>query len=715
MVAPKIDLTDAGTGTPPPTATRAMFALKTGDSFAVCDAYGDISGEGDGLFRNDTRMLSRLVMDIGGLQPSLLSGTVSHDNVFFTANLSNRPLPPLGGPETPAGVIHVQRTRFLWADRLFERIACVNYDECTVSLPLRLQFDADFHDIFEVRGNRRTRRGTLYPPQVDEDHVLLGYRGLDEVLRRSVIAFSMTPAELCATSAKFALALPPLGTVELYLEVGDDPATPCRQRFRDAAAHARKTMRRLRRRGARPLTNARLFNAWLDRSRADIALLVSELPTGPYPYAGIPWFSTPFGRDAIITSLQMLWLDASLARGVLAFLAHNQSRETSAFRDSAPGKIMHETRKGEMAALHEVPFGLYYGGVDTTPLFVMLAGAYAQRTHDLAFIDSLWPALIAAMDWIERMCDRHPDGFLSYAPAMKGGLVNQGWKDSDDSVFHADGRIPPGPIALVEVQGYVYAALRAMARQAERRGDTANAARWRARASAMRVAVEAKFWDEGLGTYGIALDGSGALCRVRTSNVGHLLYVGLPRRQRALKSIRQLCSAAFDGGWGVRTLALGEARFNPMSYHDGSVWPHDVAISAAGMARYGARADAVRLLGETFEAAVHFGMRLPELFCGFARHTGEPPIAYPVACLPQAWAAGSVFMMLQACLDLSIDARRCEVRVGNAHLPDGVDRMTVHALDVGGAKVDLGFERIGQRVVAFRAGGARKVRVLVKV
>jgi glycogen debranching enzyme len=715
MIATKIDPADAAIGTPPSTTTRAMFALKTGDSFAVCDAYGDISGEGDGLFRNDTRMLSRFVLDIGGAQPSLLSGTVSHDNVFFTADLSNRPLPPLGGPETPAGVIHLQRTRFLWADRLFERIACVNYGDSAVSLPLRLQFDADFRDIFEVRGHRRPDRGTLHPAQVDEDGVSLSYLGLDDVLRRTVIAFSMHAERLGATSAQFALMLPPRDTVELYVEIGDGPAAPGRQRFRDAAAHARKGMRRLRRRGARPLTNARLFNAWLDRSRADIALLVSELPTGPYPYAGIPWFSTPFGRDAIITSLQMLWLDASLARGVLAFLAHNQSHDTSAFRDSAPGKIMHETRKGEMAARRELPFGLYYGGVDTTPLFVMLAGAYAQRTHDLAFIDSLWPALLAAMDWIERTCDQHPDGFLAYARAMKGGLVNQGWKDSDDSVFHADGEIPSGPIALLEVQGYVYAALRAMARQAERRGDHANAPRWRSRAHAMRAAVEARFWDEAMGMYGIALDGNGALCRVRTSNVGHLLYVGLPRRQRALKCIRQLCSAAFDGGWGVRTLAQCQARFNPMSYHDGSVWPHDVAINAAGMARYGARTDTVRLLGETFEAAVHFGMRLPELFCGFPRHTGEPPIAYPVACLPQAWAAGSVFMMLQACLGLRIDARRGEVRIENPHLPDGVDRMTVHALDVGGARVDLGFERIGQRVVAFRAGGARDVRVLAKV
>jgi glycogen debranching enzyme len=706
---------DSGTGTTPTVPARVMYALKAADSFAVCDALGDIHGDGDGLFRDDTRMLSRWSLDLGGVQPSLLSGAVSHDNVFFTADLSNRPLPPLGGTATPAGVIHVQRKRFLWGNRLYERITCVNYDDRDTQVPLRLCFGADFCDIFEVRGTERSQRGTLYPAQIDDHCVVLAYQGVDGVLRRTVVAFSAVPLRLTAAQAEFTLPLPRLSRTELYVEIGAESAQPSCQRFRAAAAHARKAMRARRRHGAWPRSNARLFNTWLDRSRADIALLVSDLPTGPYPYAGIPWFSTPFGRDAIITALQTLWLDPGLARGVLAFLAQNQAQEDSAFRDSAPGKIMHETRKGEMAALHEVPFGLYYGGVDTTPLYVVLAGAFAERTNDMDFIDTLWPTLNAAMGWIERTCDSDPNGFLTYAAGMEGGLLNQGWKDSNDSVFHADGRIPPGPIALIEVQGYVFAALRSMARLAERRGESARAMRWRSRARGLRGAVERWFWDDGLDNYGIALDGEHALCRVRASNVGHLLYVGLPQRKRALQVIKQLRSAAFNGGWGVRTLALDQARFNPMSYHDGSVWPHDVAMCAAGMARYGERADAVRLLGETFEAAVHFGMRLPELFCGFARHSGEPPIPYPVACLPQAWAAGSVFMMLQACLGLRIDSRRGEVRIEHPQLPEGVDRMTIHALEIGGARLDLGFERIGQRVVAFRAGGARDVRIVARV
>ncbi|NUR23683.1 amylo-alpha-1,6-glucosidase [Frateuria sp.] len=701
--------------TPSAGTARGQYSLKSGDTFVVCDAYGDVRGDADGLFHNDTRMLSAFVLDLGGKPPSLLSAAISHDNVLFTANLSNKPLPPMGERVTPQGVIHLERVRFLWEARMYERISCVNYDDSEVRVTLTLRFDADFRDIFEVRGTPRARRGERHPPQVDGGAVTLRYDGLDGVTRRSVICFSVAPGRLDGHTAELELTLPRLSTTELYVEVGPEAVQPSCERYRAAAAKARRAMRKRRSHGARPRSNARLFNNWLERSRADIALLVSEFPTGPYPCAGIPWFATPFGRDGIITALQLLWLDAGLARGVLGYLAEHQARETSAFRDSAPGKIMHETRKSEMAELGEVPFGRYYGGVDTTPLYVMLAGAYAERTGDEVFVDKLWPTLTAAMGWIERTCDLDPHGFLTYAQGERGGLLNQGWKDSEDSVFHADGRIPPAPIALVEVQGYVYAALRAMARVAERRGEEEAADRWRHRALVMRKAVEDLFWDEELGTYGIARDGDDTLCRVRASNVGHLLYVGLPKLWRAKKAIRQFRTAAFDSGWGVRTLAMQQARFNPMSYHDGSVWPHDVALCAAGMAHYGERDDAVRLLGETFEAAVHFGMRLPELFCGFPRATGEPPIAYPVACLPQAWAAGSMFMMLQACLGVEVDGRRGEVRIDRPSLPDGVDRLTLHRLDVGGDCIDLGFERIGARTVAFRAGGSMDVRILAKV
>ncbi|QNP40822.1 amylo-alpha-1,6-glucosidase [Lysobacter solisilvae (ex Woo and Kim 2020)] len=675
------------------------YVLKDGDSFIVADAAGDIEGGSDGFFHNDTRLLSRFLLRLGDSQPALLSAAVSRDNVMFVAHLTNRPLPPLGGSPAAQGVIHLQRERFLRNDRLYERIACMNYGRDVVQLPLRLSFAADFRDMFEVRGSVRAARGELLAAESTRTTVVYRYRGLDEAVRTSVLAFSREPARLEPDIAEFMLELHPGVREELYLECGTIAVdAPSAQRFRDGAVHARATMRSRQRRAGQIHSGGPLFDAWMDKSRADLALLTSELDTGPYPYAGIPWFSTPFGRDAVITALQTLWLDPGIARGVLAFLAHHQAQEESAFLDAAPGKIMHETRKGEMAAMRELPFGRYYGGVDTTPLFVTLAGAYAERTGDLMFIERLWPALRAATQWIERVCDGNRDGFLDYARGSSTGLANQGWKDSEDSVFHADGRFPRGPIALVEVQGYAFAALRAMALLAKRRNDVDAAMRWQERSERLRAAVEERFWMSDAGYYGIAVDGDGALCRVRASNPGHLLFAGLPDAGRAASVAANLLTPAFHTGWGLRTLASDEVRYNPMSYHNGSVWPHDTALCAAGLARYGDRAAAVRLLRGMFEAAVHFDLRLPELFCGFPRAQGPTPVAYPVACLPQAWAAGSAFMLLQSCLGLEIDGWRGEVRVERPMLPPGIDRIAVRHVAVDARRVDVVFQRQGDRI-----------------
>jgi len=448
-------------------------------------------------------------------------------------------------------------------------------------------------------------------------------------------------------------------------------------------------------------SSGRVFNDWLVRARADIALLTTDLETGPYPYAGIPWFSTAFGRDGVISALQMLWLDPSLARGVLTFLARHQATETAPFSDSEPGKIMHETRKGEMATLRELPFGRYYGGVDTTPLYIYLATAYAQRMGDTEFIDGLWPSLLAATAWIEAVAARSPDGFVAYQRAAGTGLSNQGWKDSHDSVFHADGRIPTGPIALVEVQGYVFAALQGMAELACQRGEEELAAGWSERAETLRAAVEARFWMEEAGCYCIAIDGNGDQCAVRASNAGHLLFVGLPGPERAARVAEQLLSGHFYSGWGIRTLADDELLFNPMSYHNGSIWPHDTAICGAGLARYGGRDPVVRLTSSMFEAAVQFQMRLPELFCGFVRSPGEAPVAYPVACLPQAWSAGAPFMLLQACLGIRVDGWAGEIIVDRPRLPIGIDSLTVRRLSVGKVAADVHFRRVGDRVACY--------------
>lgn len=675
------------------------YVLKDGDSFIVADAAGDVEGGSDGYFHNDTRLLSRFQLRLGDSQPALLSASVSRDNVMFVAHLTNRPLPPLGGTPAAQGMIHLQRERFLRNDRMYERIACVNYGQDVVRFPLRLSFAADFRDMFEVRGSVRAARGEQQPAELIGNAVQFRYQGLDQTLRTSVLSFSRAPSSSDGDGAEFLLDLRPGVREELYLECGTGHAdAPSPQRFRDGAVQARAAMRSRQRRSGQIHTGGPLFDAWMDKSRADLALLTSELETGPYPYAGIPWFSTPFGRDAVITALQTLWLDPGIARGVLAFLAHHQAQEESAFLDAAPGKIMHETRKGEMAAMRELPFGRYYGGVDTTPLFVTLAGAYAERTGDLIFIERLWPALCAATEWIERVSDANRDGFLDYARASSTGLANQGWKDSEDSVFHADGRFPRGPIALVEVQGYAFSALRAMAILAKRRNDIDAAMHWQERSERLREAVEDRFWMSDLGYYGIAVDGDGELCRVRASNPGHLLFAGLPDAERAAQVAAHLLTPAFHTGWGLRTLASDEVRYNPMSYHNGSVWPHDTALCAAGLARYGDRAAAVRLLRGMFEAAVHFDLRLPELFCGFPRAQGSSPVAYPVACLPQAWAAGSAFMLLQSCLGLEIDGWRGEIRVERPMLPPGVDHISVRRIAVDSKRVDVVFQRQGDRV-----------------
>ena len=681
------------------------FTLKDGDTFLLADALGDIHDGDDGLFTNDTRLLSRFELSIADKPMSLLGASVSQDNTTFTAHLTNRPLPALGERAIPQGVIHVERCRLLRSGRLYERLTLSNFSEASARVPIRLRFAADFVDIFEVQGHVRPRRGEPLAPVLGERSVRLAYLGLDDITRVTEIEFSQKPLSLSAEAAEFVVELDRRATEHLFIEVGStSEAPPTKARHEQARHAAAQTAQERQQASALLETSGRLFNQWIEKSYSDLALLTTPLATGPYPYAGIPWFSTQFGRDAIITALQTLWLGPQLAAGVLQFLASTQATETSAFRDSEPGKIRHETRRGEMARLKEIPFGCYYGGVDTTPLFVVLAGAYEHRMGERTLVDSIWPQLLAAVGWIEARLSRSATGFLDYARGETTGLANQAWKDSQDSIFHADGRLPEGPIAVVEVQGYVCAAFEAMAKMAAARQQTEAAAAWKRRARALRNAIEEKFWIPELNFYAIALDGEGSPCRVRASNAGHLLFCGVPSPQRAASVSAQLLSGEFSSGWGIRTLHDGEVRYNPMSYHNGSVWPHDTSICAAGIARYGGRAQTVKLLSDVFEAANQFSMRLPELYCGFARDGAQAPVPYPVACLPQAWASGSVFMLLQASLGLQIDGGRKEVRIQRPLLPEDIDALRIRALPVGDARIDIEFHRLGKEVGAIPSG-----------
>jgi glycogen debranching enzyme len=692
------------------------FTLKDANTFLIADALGDIQGSDDGFFSNDTRILSRFEIEIAGRRPSLLGAAVSQDNTLFTSHLTNRPLPALGERSLPQGVIHIERSRLLCNEHICERVKFTNFSsDLDAQLPLKLTFDADFADIFEVQGHVRKAHGTRLPDVVREGSVCLSYRGLDERLRETHIRFSQTPTAVTPREAQFIIDLPRTAAAELFIEISmaADIAAPSRARFERSLQHATRRMEAKLQSWASIDSSAPLFNQWINRSRSDLALLTTDLGTGPYPYAGIPWFATQFGRDAIITSLQTLWVTPQLAAGVLRFLASTQAQEASRFRDSEPGKIMHETRRGEMAALKEVPFGLYYGGVDTTPLFVMLAGAYEKHTGDRSVADAIWSNLLAATGWIERRLEQSTTGFLDYARGEDTGLVNQAWKDSHDSIFLADGRFPTGPIAVVEVQGYAYAALKAMARLGVARGETRRSVAWDLQAERLREAIEKHFWMADKAFYAIALSGEGEPCRVLASNAGHLLYCGVPSPDRALAVAKTLTSARFASGWGIRTLASGEVRYNPMAYHNGSIWPHDTALCAAGISKYGGRALAARVLTEIFEAANHFAMRLPELYCGFPRTPGQGPAPYPVACLPQAWASGSVFMLLQAILGLEVDGPRKELHIGNPVLPEGIASLTLRDLRVCDTSVDLEFHRIGDEVVPAVVNQSRDdVRIL---
>lgn len=683
------------------TTGRPPLTLKYGDTFVVLDSRGDIaaaSGQSAGLFHSDTRYLSRLEMLVNGASPLLLGSSLRDDNSALFVDLTN---PDLLADERIAlekDSVHILRTTFLWRGTAYQRLRVRNYAERAVDLQLSLLFENDFADLFEVRGSHREGRGSATAKLHGNDEVVLSYCGLDAKLRRTTLTFDPPPARLTIDSAAYELHLEAGEALPIFLAVSCDPAARPVPFLRGLSAARRELRQSARDRTAVETSNDR-FNEMLCRSAADLAVLTTNTPQGPYPYAGIPWFSTTFGRDGLITALQMLWWNPDVARGVLRRLAAYQAKDTDPRADAEPGKILHEMRGGEMAALHEVPFGLYYGSVDSTPLFVLLAGLYAERTGDDATIAKLWPNIEAALGWIDGPGDPDRDGFIEYKRASDQGLDNQGWKDSHDAIFHADGRLAEGEIALVEVQGYVYAAKHMMARCARRLGHHDLAQKLDRQAQELAKRFEAAFWCPEIETYALALDGDKNPCRVRTSNAGQVLFSGIASPDHAARVAADLLRPRFFSGWGIRTVASGEARYNPMSYHNGSVWPHDNALIALGLARYGQKRAIASLAEGLFRAGTYMDLRrLPELFCGFRRKRGHGPTLYPVACAPQAWASATPFTLLEASLGLQFDPFRREVRLCNPQLPPFLDEVIVRNLRLGTSYVDLRVHRHGDTV-----------------
>jgi glycogen debranching enzyme len=684
-------------------AARPRRSLKHDDTFIVLDSHGDIgasAGGPDGLFNCDTRYLARLELVLDEVQPLLLGSNLRDDNSALTVDLTNPDVVRGGRIVLQKDMLHIVRTIFLWRGAAYQRIGVQNHGDRPASFDLKLLFDNDFADLFEVRGETRRHRGTASGKLLGPTDLALDYRGLDGKARTTTLHFDPKPTRLAVNSGSWHLELAPGAKAALFVAVScDKPATHKPARFFPGLLAHRREMRRSTAGATSIETSNNIFNEVLCQSMADLNMLLTETPQGRYPYAGIPWYSTTFGRDGIITALQMLWVDPRIARGVLKRLAHYQATTIDALADAEPGKILHEMRGGEMAALREVPFAQYYGSVDSTPLFVLLAGVYVERTGDEETLKELWPAIEAALRWIDTSGDPDRDGFVEYQRASEQGLANQGWKDSYDAIFHADGQLAEGYIALAEVQGYVFAAKQLAARCARRLGKPDVADRLQAEAQQLAERFEQAFWCEELGTYALALDGDKQPCVVRSSNAGQLLFTGMIRDDRARMVAADLMRPHFFTGWGIRTIARGEARYNPMSYHDGSIWPHDNALIALGLARYGLKHSVEHVFKGLFEAATYMDLRrLPELFCGFQREKRRGPTLYPVACAPQAWASATPFTLLEASLGLEFDAARGEIRLRNPRLPAFLNEVVLRDLQLGASSVDLRVRRHGEDV-----------------
>jgi glycogen debranching enzyme len=699
--------------------------LKHVNLFLLTDQFGDIhpDSRGLGLYLGDTRILSSAVLRVSGVRPVLLQGSMG-GNFRGTIHLTNptvdrnpdakmRPGEPLAGRK-----IGISRERLLSGDALRERVRIVNHSEHDERFDLELALAADAADIFEVRGYPRAGRGTNLPVAVTEGRLTFRYDGVDRERIYTHVAFSEPPSEIEATAAggpasgwlrtRWTIDLEPGGRSDVTWLVwstrrpvaASDEVDPAPDLFpmppAVTADDGLAAYQSWTRGSTAVATDHELFNLTLSRGLSDLRLLVNEGPRHGERYvaAGIPWFGALFGRDAVITAIELLAFRPQLAIETLGVLAERQATVLDEAHDAEPGKILHELRTGEMARTGELPFTPYYGSADSTPLWLILLGATFDWTGDRELVDRYWSHALAALEWIDRWGDRDGDGFVEYARRTERGLYNQGWKDSADAIRDRRGREAVPPIALAEVQGYVFDAKLRMAGLARVRGEPDLAERLEREAEEIRRRFESAFWVDDQRYYAMGLDRDKRHADALGSNAGHCLWAGIVTSDRAREVADRLLEDSLYSGWGVRTYGAGQPGYNPIGYHTGTVWPHDTALIAAGLKRYGFHEEANRLIGSVFEAAQRFPeFRLPELFCGFDRDTSPVPVPYPVACSPQAWAAGATFLFLQTMLGIRAHAERAELELVRPHLPDWLGKVTLTNLRVGDAAVDLLFHR----------------------
>jgi glycogen debranching enzyme len=699
----------------------SVQVLKHGNLFLLTDQFGDIHSDsrGLGLYRDDTRLLSCSVLRVNGARPVVLQGSTGANfrgviqltNPTLDRNPDDKIRPGQGLTGKKLGIT---RERLLSGEALLERVHVVNFAEHDEDVEVIVEFDDDCADIFEVRGYPRAR-GTLLPVAATTSRATFRYDGVDGRRRRTHVAFSeearlepVVPGEApdlggtlrfrwswqLAAGAEHEISWT-IWSSDAVLREGARPADadelfpdPPRVSADEGAAAYLAWGR-----GTTAVsTDHELFNRTIRRSVADLRLLVNDGPREGERYiaAGVPWFATLFGRDSIVTALQTLAFRPQVAVETLEVLASLQATEVDDWRDAEPGKILHELRTGETAKAKELPHSPYYGSVDSTPLWLILLGATYEWTGDEGLVDRLWPNALAALRWIDEWGDRDGDGFVEYERRSPRGLLNQGWKDSGDAIRDRHGVESKAPIALAEVQGYVFDAKTRMATLAAMRGETELAERLTRDAATLRGRFEDRFWVEDQRYYAMALDGDKRQADAIGSNAGHCLWSGIVDPSRARDVADRLLGPDLFSGWGIRTYAQGQPGYNPFGYHTGAVWPHDTSLAAAGLKRYGFQDEANRLVGHVFEAAQHFTeFRLPELFCGFARESAPMPVPYPVACSPQAWSAGAAFLFLQTMLGLRAHAASRELELIRPSLPDWLGKVTVTDLRIGEASVDL--------------------------
>jgi glycogen debranching enzyme len=657
--------------------------LKDGNVFSVSDKFGDIRSYGNtplGIYLEGTRFLSKIEMLINDQVPFLLSSGLNEENEMHTVDLTNPDILDHGSSIIEKGNIQIQRKIFIWKKVCYHSIKLCNFAVKNASFKLSFLFDADFKDIFQIRGIKRKYHGEKLPNEITNNEIVFHYLGADSIHRSSRILFNTNPELIENDKVEFHITLEPKECKDLYISIAFEIDNDRPEILTTDVAYLEmiSRMTNIKNSGPKIQSSDNQFDQWVTRSKSDLFTLTTEMETGIYPYAGIPWYNTPFGRDGIITALQTLWIYPDLGKNVLKFLALHQATNHNEETDAQPGKIFHEQRKGEMANTGEIPFKMYYGSIDSTPLFIMLASKYYHRTGDIDFIREIWPNLEAALNWMDEYGDVDGDGFIEYERKLESGLLNQGWKDSYDSIFHEDGMLAEKPIALCEVQGYAYAAKLGMAKLFKILGNTEKASILINQAEQLKENFSNAFWSEEKQTYVIALDGNKKQCNVASSNAGHCLFTGIAKIEEAKKIAKTLLSTKMFSGWGIRTIAKKEIRYNPMSYHNGSIWPHDNAIIALGFANYGLMEEVKTITNAIFDSTLHFeSQRLPELFCGFDRVKNISITRYPVACSPQAWAAGCVYQFIEACLQIKIRPEENTIYFENSVLPAFIDELTI--------------------------------------